>query len=328
MLCKLSRSGPFLRLNLGEKEDPAIFAKILDLATGVDVQLNGGMEELLALGIMADRFLIDPIRLAVERKAMTLMSPDSCMRVMCLTHGTGMLLLAAAAREWALHNFDDSAASPSLLDLPADLFLQLLQDDALVAHGEDTILNAVLAWAAAPEHAALSAPLLCAVRYRFVRPSSVAKAVAAASPELRVLLVEAMASAGVKYEDAGAITQACCGGRPDGSMGVSEAKTSSVGAPELNSGRPAKMARLTPSDATPEKDRSTTPTKRDLLLEMIPLFFSRRDSEAMQRLDTGAMAYALAAYNSEVFVSEEGGAIQVRPSRPWRARCSRREPPE
>jgi hypothetical protein len=70
MITHLRLSGPTMRLDLGAEESPAVFAKLVDAAIGIEVELPGGMEELLAICLMARRCLMDDVRSAIEQEGL------------------------------------------------------------------------------------------------------------------------------------------------------------------------------------------------------------------------------------------------------------------
>ena len=351
MLSKLSRTGPLLRLDLGE-EDPKLFSKLLDLALGDKVQLDGdnSMEDLLDLGGIADRFLIEPIRAEVEREAIKIIDSTTCARVLARTRGTGMLLLSAAARDHALQSFGEVAAAPSFVDLPADELLQLLQDDSLVAHGEDVVLDAVIRWAAAgPRNEAQAGPLLGAVRHHFVPRMSAARAMEAATPVVRQLVSDAMAAVGAKHlvsEAAGGSGSAgVAGGGPcasvsdvEGVLGPdyempeeagkrgrgkrahgdrrvtrSESARLKLQEAQQNSGEPSVVDLGPPPTPQPDDSAMTRWRVRSMHWQYRAFYSSLYcfNSDEEQRLDAGEMVYALEACGGELFVSEERGPIQV-----------------
>ena len=104
-ITRLERTGPTMTLDLGAEESPAVFAKLVDAAMGAEVELPGGMQELLAMGLMADRCLMPDVRSAVEREGLARLDVRCCAQVLKSTRGTEMRALADAARALALHSF-------------------------------------------------------------------------------------------------------------------------------------------------------------------------------------------------------------------------------
>ena len=273
-----------MRLDLGADESPAVFAKLVDAAIGAEVELPGGMKELLDVGRMADRCQMDVVRSAVEREGVARLDVWCCAQILKSTHDTKMLALSDAARELALHSFCEFAAGPEFKDLPAEVLLQLLEDDALVSEeGEDAVLAAVLAWVGAPPRAGRvqeAVRLLRAVRLRFVGQDYAEHAVASAPQKLRPPLQEALDAArreSSREEPAG-LTDAAAKSNP-------------------------KASKQPVADIATRGGKSGGSRQ---LIQSQGRFFTREERVAM-----GTMIYTLAASNDELFVAVEGGAIQV-----------------
>jgi hypothetical protein len=284
MITDLKRTGPTVKLDLGAKESPAVFAKLVDAAVGAEVELPGGMEELLAIGGMAGRCLMSDVWPVIERECMARLDVQSCARILTCTHGTEMRELAGAARELALHSFCKFAEGPGFADLPAEALLPLLEDDALVSEeGEDAVLAAVLAWAGARptlQRAEEAGRLLRAVRLRFVRPGYAESAMARAPNELLPHLREALAAAALGT-----------------ARGIQEAAEAKERGSAPDDGQAADSHTDARGPGGSQLEEGTRPLRG---------FFTSEE-----RVPLGTFVYTLAASGGDLFAAVEGGAIQA-----------------
>ena len=114
---------------------------------------------------------VGPLVAAIVARLEDRLTPDNCLDLWAFGEAHTLPALVEAARVAALRGFDAAAASAAFLHLPHARLLELLQDPRLEASREESVHEAVLAWAKAqrpaPDEEALL-PLLRTVRYPLV----------------------------------------------------------------------------------------------------------------------------------------------------------------
>jgi hypothetical protein len=145
MVCGHFQEKNTRQLNL-ECVDRASFQKLLSLACGVNDISVADLDELLALAALADRFGIPEVREAAEREAARLVTVTDCADLLRVATESGLPLLESACRRAALAQFTAVAATEGFAALAEEELGQLLEDDGLVAGGEEEVLEALLRW--------------------------------------------------------------------------------------------------------------------------------------------------------------------------------------
>lgn len=166
MVCGHFREGRTKELNL-EGVERSMFQKVLLLACGVNGVWVSDMDELLALAALADRFGIPDVREAAEREAARRVTVAECADLLRVATEFGLPLVEAACRGLALSQFTAVAATEGFAELGEEDLGQLLEDDGLVAGGEEEVLEAVLRWmGGGPDGRIRGIPLLDKVHSR------------------------------------------------------------------------------------------------------------------------------------------------------------------
>lgn len=108
---------------------------------------------------------------AVTSRLEARLTPHNCLEALALAETHGHESLAAAAKEAALKNFEETAASEAWVAATLQRVHALLTDQRLTTAGEEAVHNAVVRWVRAqhprPDNAALL-PLFRSVRYSLV----------------------------------------------------------------------------------------------------------------------------------------------------------------
>ena len=154
---------------------PAAFSALLHYACCVPRPAPPSFFELVDLALLADRFAIEPLRVALEKEAARRITPVECPALLNLAVAadTGLAILPSAAAALACRRFEAVAATAEFVSLlPAALY-SVVDDDHLSTAAEEHVLEAVVCWLRA-DPARLDGPapalLLSAVRFPFIRP--------------------------------------------------------------------------------------------------------------------------------------------------------------
>ena len=123
-----------------------LFSKLVALGAGAPVAVEGGLEEVIALGLMADRFQVESVQEAVEGAALRLMTVESCGLALEWSSGSGLARVARASRELALREFREFAMTAGFVQMGEGTLGSLLDDDDLTIGSEEAVLEAVLRW--------------------------------------------------------------------------------------------------------------------------------------------------------------------------------------
>ena len=145
MICGHFKEGSTKQLDL-EGVESQLFQKVLKMACGVPEISVAGINEALQLAALADRFGMPDVRDAAEREAARHITVAECADILRTAAETGLPLVEAACHTFALTQFVAVAATDGFLALEEDEVLRMLEDDGLVAGGEEEVFEAVLRW--------------------------------------------------------------------------------------------------------------------------------------------------------------------------------------
>jgi len=111
-------------------EEASAFKKLLALGSGAAVTMDGGVEELVALGRMADRYQVEVVQSAVEDAVVSgHLTVGSCGSILMSSFGSGLERAARASRELALREFDEFSKTAGFMALDEEVLGSLLDDD-------------------------------------------------------------------------------------------------------------------------------------------------------------------------------------------------------
>ena len=130
-------------LNMDEEDEP-LFSKVVALGCGETVTLGEGLEELIGLVRIADRYQVEAIQSDVEEAVMDRLKIESCGSILTMACGSGLVRLERASRKLALREFDQFAECAGFMDVSEEVLGSLLDDDALVSESEERVLKGVV----------------------------------------------------------------------------------------------------------------------------------------------------------------------------------------
>ena len=110
-----------------------LFTKLVALGSGAAVWVEGGLGGVMALGLMADRYLGEAVPGAVEEAVVGLLTVERCRWVLAKSSGSGLERVMRASRELALREFDEFARTAGFMEVEEQVLGSLLDDDGLVA---------------------------------------------------------------------------------------------------------------------------------------------------------------------------------------------------
>ena len=198
-LCGDIGNKPRQNLNL-EDEDETVFSQLLELGCGNTVQIVGGLQALVELGKMADRFQVETVQNTVEHAVLSRLTVENCASVLSLTCESGLERIQCASRALALREFDAFASSAGFVKLGEELLGSLLEDDELRSESEERVFEAVLRWTTrgGAAGAARGGGLLRKVRFPFM---AAAYLETAATAQLAAHGLGALAAEGLGLKD-------------------------------------------------------------------------------------------------------------------------------
>ena len=145
-LCDNIWGGSSLQLDL-EGEEASAFKKLLALGSGASVTMAGGVEELVALGRMADKYQVEVVQGAVEDNLVSShLTVESCGIILALSFGSGLERVVRASRELALREFDKFSKTAGFMTVSEEVLGSLLDDDGLMTEKEEVVYEALLRW--------------------------------------------------------------------------------------------------------------------------------------------------------------------------------------
>ncbi len=134
------------RMIIVEEEDEVFFWKMVALGCGETVSVSSGLDELIGLALIADRYQVEAIQGDVEEAVMDRLTVEICGRILMTVCGSGLVQLERASRKLALREFDQFAECAGFMDVSEDVLGSLLDDDALVSESEERVLKGVVRW--------------------------------------------------------------------------------------------------------------------------------------------------------------------------------------
>ena len=194
-LCGDIGNEPRQNLNLDE-DDATVFSQLLELGCGNTVHVVGGLQALVDLGKMANRYQVETVQNAVEHAVLSRLTVESCASVVSLTCESGLEGLQCASRALALSDFDAFASSAGFVELNEELLGSLLEDDELRSESEERVFETVVRWMTrgGAAGAVRGGGLLRKVRFPFMAAAYLEKE---AKAQLGMLGLDALAAEGL-----------------------------------------------------------------------------------------------------------------------------------
>jgi hypothetical protein len=167
-----------------EEDDVLLFSKLVDLGCGKSVKVVRGLDELIEMLRLADRYQVEAIQGEMEAAVIDRLTVENCVSVLAMANGSGLMRLERASRELALREFDQFAQCAGFMDVSEEVLGSLLDDDALVSESEERVLKGVVRWMQGGDDGVIRGEgLLCKIRFPFISAAFLAC-------EARVLLPE------------------------------------------------------------------------------------------------------------------------------------------
>ena len=130
-----------------EGEEASAFKKLVALGSGLAVAMEGGVDELVALGRMADRYQVEVVQSAVEDAVVSgHLTVERCGSILVSSFGSGLERVARASRELALREFDEFSKTAGFMALGEEALGSLLDDDGLTTEKEERVYEGLVRW--------------------------------------------------------------------------------------------------------------------------------------------------------------------------------------
>ena len=126
--------------------EAALFRKLVTLGSGAVVTMDEGLEGLIALGLMADRYQVEAVQEVVEEAVLRLLTVESCSRVLAASNWSGLERVEKASRAIALRDFDEFARTAGFMDVGEDVLESLLEHEGLRTETEERVYEGVVRW--------------------------------------------------------------------------------------------------------------------------------------------------------------------------------------
>ena len=143
----LSRSSSRLEL---EPDDEAAFDALVELGCGAAVDVANGLEGLVDLGRVADKYGLEGVLAAVEEHALARLTLETCGELLMASGAAGMRRVEERSRAMALDAFEAFSRTDGFLRLGEAELGSMLAEDELRVGGEEAVLEALARWMAAP----------------------------------------------------------------------------------------------------------------------------------------------------------------------------------
>ena len=179
-----------------EEEEADSFHKVVDLGSGLPVQVPDGLEGLLKLGRMASRHGLWTVLTAIEDELLRLLTIETCGEILTGAIIGGLERVEADSRKLALDDFQAFAGTTGYMDLDEDILISLLEDDDLKEAKEETVFETAVRWIQGDETGPRGDGILQKIRFPLMEGKyllSEARDVLPESDRLQVLVLEALA---------------------------------------------------------------------------------------------------------------------------------------
>jgi hypothetical protein len=123
-----------------------LFAKLISLGSGESVAIHGGLEGVVSLGQMADRYQVDVVQEAVEDAVLSLLTTENCGLVLDGSWGSGWERVERASRALALVEFDEFAATAGIIEVGEEVLVSLRDGNGLMTESEERVFEATVRW--------------------------------------------------------------------------------------------------------------------------------------------------------------------------------------
>jgi hypothetical protein len=110
------------------------------------VTVDRGLQELIELVQMADRYQMEAIQGDLEEAVIDRLTVENCVSILVKANGSGLVRLERASRELALREFYQFATCAGFMDVSEEVLGSLLDDDGLVSDSEERVLKGVVRW--------------------------------------------------------------------------------------------------------------------------------------------------------------------------------------
>mmetsp|Transcript_42046 Transcript_42046/g.65743 ORF Transcript_42046/g.65743 Transcript_42046/m.65743 type:complete len:721 (+) Transcript_42046:293-2455(+) len=134
-----------LVLELGEVDAAAVSA-FLDFVYTGEAVVAGGIVQWVALGCLADRLDVQPLRKAVLDATRSSLTIGNCAQLLQACRNSGLPELEDCCIRYALQYFAEFARTPGFVDLDEDTVERLLVDDRLRAASEEMVYESLMLW--------------------------------------------------------------------------------------------------------------------------------------------------------------------------------------
>jgi hypothetical protein len=151
-----------------EGGEAGLFSKLVALGCGAAVTMDGGLEGVVALGRMADRYQVEVVEGVVEDAVMRLLTVENCGRVLEQSSGSGLVRMEKASRELALRRFDEFAKTEGFVEVGEEVLGSLVNDDELQTEREERVYEGVVRWMKGGGGGERDAGLLRKVRFPYM----------------------------------------------------------------------------------------------------------------------------------------------------------------
>jgi hypothetical protein len=108
--------------------------------------VEGGLEELIALGRCADQYQIEAFKGNAEEDVIDRLTVESCGPILTMAGGKWLVQLKRSSRKLVLRGLDQFAVCAGFMDLSEDVLGSLLDEDGLVSESEERVLEGVVRW--------------------------------------------------------------------------------------------------------------------------------------------------------------------------------------
>jgi hypothetical protein len=129
-----------------EEDDTLLFSKLVDLGCGKSVKVVRGIDELIGMLRLADRYQVEAIQGEMEEAVIDQLTVENCVLILATANGSGLVRLERANRKLALREFDQFAECAGFMEVSEEVLGSLLDDDALVSESEERVLKSVVRW--------------------------------------------------------------------------------------------------------------------------------------------------------------------------------------
>ena len=129
-----------------EEDEEKALKTVVTLGCGGGQVMMRGLDDLLEVGRVADKYQVDDVKPAVEEEAARHLKLETCTKLLTASESSGLRELEGACRRMALAQFEELTKTEGFMGMGEEMLRSLLDDDRLECFSEEGVFEGVVRW--------------------------------------------------------------------------------------------------------------------------------------------------------------------------------------